>query len=428
MSNLVDDLRRFLDQSPTPYHAVANAKAQLLAHGYQELQESEAWNIAPSGRYFLQRRDASIIAIKMGEANPMQSGLRIIGAHTDSPTLKIKPRPDLQNCSYGQLGVEVYGGVLLNPWFDRDLSIAGRVACRYGDEIRQVLVNFERPVASIPSLAIHLDRAANAGKEINPQTHMRPILWQGADERDFRALLAEQIGKKDSPIQPDDILGHDLSFYDVQPSATVGIDSDFLASARLDNLLSSFLGLRALLECEPKAPAIVALYDHEEVGSTSDIGANSNMLPSLIERLFPEVETRHRVVANSCLFSVDNAHGIHPNFAHKHDENHAPKLNGGPVIKVDAGQSYATSSETAALVQWLAQSVGAPVQHYVTRADLRCGSTIGPMSAAKTGIRTVDLGLATLAMHSIREFGGAKDVVHMHAILKAFLNTQTLGI
>lgn len=421
---LTADLLEFLNASPTPYHAVESVKKALHEAGFSRLNEGQPWDIKQAGRYYIERRNASIIAFKMGDAAFAETGFRIIGAHTDSPTLKVKPNPDIKSHSYSQLGVEVYGGVLLSPWFDRDLSIAGRVTYFDGDELRNALINFKRPIAVIPSLAIHLDRTANSGRELNPQTQMKPILMQGDEASSFKQLLIKELASNQIVVDEAAILEYDLSFYDTQPAATVGINNEFIASARLDNLLSCYVGLQAFLDSEDKTGSMLALFDHEEVGSTSAVGANSNMLPALFERLCPSVEERHRALANSVMFSVDNAHGIHPNFASKHDEGHAPKLNSGPVIKVDASQSYATEAETAGLVQWLAKQADVPFQRYVTRADMRCGSTIGPMSAAKTGIKTVDIGVPTFAMHSIRELAGTNDTKHLHAILENYLNTR----
>lgn len=427
MSNLNNKLMKFLQASPTPYHAVFNVKTALQENGFTEIHERNEWQLQPGGRYYVCRRDASIIAFKYGKADMLEHGLRIIGAHTDSPTLKVKPRPEIRSQSYLQLGIEVYGGALLNPWFDRDLSLAGRVTCKNGEHIEHHLLNFQRPIAVIPSLAIHLDRNVNAGRNINPQEHMNPILLQSTGKETLRELLQQQLAEQGVAVAEEDILEHDLCFYDVQPPSLVGLKEEFLASARIDNLLSSFIGLEALLEnvnSDSDMTCLLGLYDHEEVGSQSDIGANGNMLPALLERLCPDPQRRHRILASTCLWSVDNAHGIHPNFANRHDERHGPLLNKGPVIKVDANQSYATSTETAGLVQYLAAGAEVPLQRYVTRADMRCGSTIGPMSAAKTGIKTVDIGVATFAMHSVRELAGADDPAHLKNLLVAYLKSR----
>lgn len=408
--------------SPTPYHAVDRVKSKLLAAGFVQVNEADEWSLAPGGRYFLCRRDASIIAFRYGRAPLAEQGLRIIGAHTDSPALKVKPTPEKYSQGYFQLGVEVYGGVLLNPWFDRDLSLAGRVAVRSGGKLCHLLVDFVAPIATIPSLAIHLDRSANEGRTINPQEHMAVLLSQAnKGDKTFADILARQLRKQGEEIEAADILDFDLSFYDVQKPAVVGLDQSFVASARLDNLLSCFVGLEALVHSSGDQSAVLALFDHEEVGSQSNTGARSNMLTSFFERLMPNPESRYRMLDRSFFVSVDNAHGIHPNYPAKHDEAHGPKLNHGPVVKYDANQSYATSSESASVIKLLAAEAGVPLQIYVTRADMRCGSTIGPMSAASTGITTVDMGVPTFAMHSIRELAGVKDIDYLHAILSKYL-------
>lgn len=428
-SSLCKTIMEWLDASPTPYHAVECVRKALEANGYAELNEGAAWSIQPDGKYFVTRRDASIVAFRHGSANLTDSGLRIVGAHTDSPVLKVKPKPEKLSQGYLQLGVEVYGGVLLAPWFDRDLSLAGRVTIKDGHGLRNVLINFERPIATIPSLAIHLDRTANEGRALNAQEQMRPVLLQNPEPGlTFKTLLARELERHgEKGIKEDHILDFDLCFYDTQKSARIGLAEEFLASARLDNLLSCFVSLNAFLNSAGDQSAVLALFDHEEVGSQSHIGAQGNLLTAFIERLMPASEARFRILHQSLMLSVDNAHGIHPSFPHKHDEGHGPKLNAGPVIKYDANQGYATSPETAALIKVLAEQCGAPYQVYVTRADMRCGSTIGPMTSAKAGIRTVDIGLPTFAMHSIRELAGTKDLEHMNDIIERYFEMGDLS-
>lgn len=427
--DLTQQLMNFLDAAPTPYHAVHKVRDQLVAHGFEGLHERESWQLKPGGKYFVTRRDASILAFVYGTQPLTEDGLRIIGAHTDSPTLKVKPQPEKLAQGYLQLGIETYGGVLLNPWFDRDLSIAGRVTLKGAQGLEHRLINFERPVAVIPSLAIHLDRSANENRSVNPQEQMRPLILQTDNAQvKFRTLLAKELERTGIPVPEADILEFDLNFYDVQRAAFVGLEEEFLASARIDNLLSCCAGLQALLHSSGEHSAVLALFDHEEVGSRSDIGADSNLLSSFIERLAPTPELRYRLLANSMLMSVDNAHGIHPNFPQKHDERHGPLLNRGPVIKTDANQSYATSSASAGYVRLLAEQANVPLQSYVTRADMRCGSTIGPMTAAGVGLQTVDLGVPTFAMHSIRELAGSRDFAYLCAILEQYLESGSVSL
>lgn len=428
-SPLCKKIMAWIDASPTPYHAVETARRELQAAGYIELKEGDQWQVRAGGRYFVTRRDASIVAFRHGNADLIENGLRIVGAHTDSPALKVKPKPEKISHGYFQLGVEVYGGVLLAPWFDRDLSLAGRVTVKDEAGLRHLLVNFERPIAIIPSLAIHLDRTANEGRALNAQEQMRPVLLQNPEPGlTFKALLARELANSGNTLNENDILDFDLSFYDTHKAAVVGLEEEFLASARLDNLLSCFVGLNAFLSAEGDQSAVLALFDHEEVGSQSHIGAQGNLLTALIERLAPQTEARFRMLHNSLMISVDNAHGIHPSFPHKHDEGHGPRLNAGPVIKYDANQGYATSTETAALVKMLAERCGAPYQAFVTRADMRCGSTIGPMTSAKAGIRTVDIGLPTFAMHSIRELAGTKDLDYLDDIIESYFEMRDFSI
>lgn len=279
---------------------------------------------------------------------------RLVGAHTDSPCLRVKPQPELHRKGYFQLGVEVYGGALLNPWFDRDLSLAGRVSWEDAQgELHSSLIDFGRPVAIIPSLAIHLDREANKTRSINAQTFLPVVLGQTETRPDFRELLAAEL-QRQGGCAPARVLDHELCFYDCQPAALIGLQEEFLASARLDNLLSCHIGLRSLLDATAGPGQVLVCNDHEEVGSMSASGAQGPMLKQWFERLLPDPSRRNRALAASMLISADNAHGVHPNFADRHDDNHGPLLNAGPVIKINANQRYASNSETAALFRQLA--------------------------------------------------------------------------
>lgn len=414
------NLIQFLNSSPTPYHAVATMSDRLQKAGYKILNESETWTLKTGGKYFVTRNKSSIIAFTLGKQD---RGVRMVGTHTDSPCLKVKPHPEIKKYSYFQLGVEVYGGVLLNPWYDRDLSIAGRVQYINGqNELCQQLINFEKPIAVIPSLAIHLDREANNGRAVNPQTDILPILFQltGDEKVDFRELLKEELARQ-GYTDSQSVIGYDLSFYDTQSAAVIGLKNDFIASARLDNLLSCFVGLDALINSTTSdSTALLVCNDHEEVGSVSTTGAQGPFLKSVLERIYGNGESLTLAMSQSMLISTDNAHGIHPNYANKHDKHHAPILNRGAVIKVNANQRYATSDETAAIYQMLCQQTNSQVQHFVTRSDMACGSTIGPLTAGLLGIRTLDLGLPTFGMHSIRELAGTQDAFELSKTLVKF--------
>ena len=418
-------LLEFLRSSPTPFHATRNIANQLLAAGFIPLYEGDNWQLESGKRYLVTRNDSSIIAFVYGKSALLDSGIRMLGAHTDSPCLKVKPRAELNRRSYFQLGVEVYGGALLGPWYDRDLSMAGRVTfCDKNDEIASALVDFERPVAVVPSLAIHLDREANSGRAINAQKDIIPLLLQLSAEDaalpDFRGLLRAELVRQQPQLAIKQVLDYEISLYDTQPPALVGFEQDFIASARLDNLLSCFIGLQALLNADAEVSSLLICTDHEEVGSASCCGAKGPMLQQFLERLLPDGEDRARVIERSMMISADNAHGIHPNFMDKHDENHGPLLNRGPVIKVNANQRYATTSETSAFFRLMCKRADVPVQAFVARTDMGCGSTIGPVVASEIGVKTIDVGAPTFAMHSIRELAGVNDGWYLYRAVVEF--------
>lgn len=416
-------LMSFLDAAPTPFHAVGAMVKELSKAGFERLDESEAWQLQPGGRYFVVRSGSSIIAFSVGRESLPGRGLRMVGAHTDSPCLRIKPNPELTGQGYLRLGVEVYGGVLLNPWFDRDLSIAGKVVWKdRAGQVRSGLINFKRPIAVIPSLAIHLDREANSNRSINPQTDIPPVIQLLAQDArgDFVNILKEQIEADNANAEVAELLHHELSLFDTQPAALVGYRDEFIASARLDNLLSCYTGLQALLSGDDQHTSLLICTDHEEVGSTSAIGAQGPMLQAVLERLMPNGEDRSRAIAASLLVSADNAHGVHPNYSAKHDGTHWPILNRGPVLKINANQRYATNSESGGLFRDICNQAGVALQTFVNRTDLGCGSTIGPLTAAAVGVNTLDVGVPTFGMHSIRELAGSDDAFALYHALQAF--------
>ncbi|PUA29797.1 MAG: M18 family aminopeptidase [Cellvibrio sp. 79] len=407
-------LLQFLQASPTPFHATRNLANRLLENGFKQLYEGDAWNLVPGNRYLVTRNDSSIIAFVYGKSPLLETGIRMIGAHTDSPCLKVKPRAELNRRGYFQLGVEVYGGALLGPWYDRDLSMAGRVSYRdTSGQIASALIDFERAIAVIPSLAIHLDREANNLRTINAQKDIVPLLLQLPAEDtvlpDFRSLLHAELQRQQPALPIAQVLDYEISLYDTQPPAFIGLERDFIAGARIDNLLSCYIGLESLLQADDEVSSLLICTDHEEVGSASCCGAKGPMLQQFLERLLPDVDQRVRVIERSMMISADNAHGVHPNFMDKHDESHGPLLNRGPVIKVNANQRYATTSETSALFRVFCERAGVPVQAFVARTDMGCGSTIGPVVASEVGVKTIDVGCPTFAMHSIRELAGTKD-------------------
>jgi aspartyl aminopeptidase len=419
------ELCDFISRATTPFHAVAQLSRHLEAGGFAKLGEDGVKDLQPGGRYFVTRNDSSIIAFICGRESPPIEGMRMVGAHTDSPCLMVKPSPEKLRNGYFQLGVQVYGGVLLNPWFDRDLSLAGRVSFQCGDgKLRTALVDYREPVATIPSLAIHLDREANKDRTVNPQTDVLPILFQqpGTDPTDFRSLLKARLLEEHPDCNVQQVLDYELGFYDTQAPAVIGLQQEFIASARLDNLLSCFVGLQSLLHSDGAASSLLVCNDHEEVGSLSAAGAQGPMLSSLLKRLAGSEQAYAELVERSLMISADNSHAIHPNFADKHDDNHGPLMNHGPVIKVNANQRYASNSETTGFFRMLAAAEEVSVQSFVVRSDMGCGSTIGPITAGGTGIRTIDVGAPTLGMHSIRETAGTRDAWDLNRLLRRFYN------
>jgi len=417
-----NDLIEFLDRSPTPWHAVNTMKSRLDAAGFQQLDERDTWSLEQGQGYYVIRNGSSIIAFRTGENSPVEAGIRMVGAHTDSPCLKVKPNPEIRRKGFFQLGVEVYGGVLLNPWFDRDLSLAGRVTVLDEDgQVKDTLVNFKKPVAIIPSLAIHLDREANSSRTVNAQTDLPPVMMQvpETDTTTFADLLKTQIASE-AGINADKVLGYELSFYDAQGASTVGLREEFLASSRLDNLLSCYIGLESLMNASGDEPALLVCNDHEEVGSMSAEGAQGPFLSNVLDRWCGA--DKARTIARSMMISADNAHGIHPNYMDRHDENHGPVLNQGPVIKVNHNQRYATNSRSAALYRHISDELGLPHQSFVVRSDMGCGSTIGPLTAGTLGITTLDIGVPQFAMHSIRELVGTRDGFTLYRVLKAYMD------
>ncbi|GGX82248.1 putative M18 family aminopeptidase 2 [Litchfieldella qijiaojingensis] len=425
----LERLLSFLHDSPTPWHAVANMSKRLEQAGFRRLDETQSWKLAPGERVYVTRNDSSLVAVQLPD-DRLQA-LRMIGAHTDSPGLRLKPNAAQVNSGWLQLGVEVYGGSLLAPWFDRDLGMAGRVHLRREDgRLQGVLLNVARPVAIVPSLAIHLDREANDGRAINPQTQMAPVLLQGGEKGDIERLLQRWLYEQHN-IEKADILDFELALYDTQPPARVGVEGELIASARLDNLLSCFVGLEALLASDGRQGAVLVANDHEEVGSASACGAQGPFLGDVLRRVNALLggegeESFIRLIQASRLISCDNAHALHPNFADKHDAGHGPAINGGPVIKVNANQRYATNSATSAMFRDVCREAGVPVQTFVTRADMACGSTIGPITATELGVPTLDVGIAQWGMHSIRETAGSQDVAYLTRALTAFVNRTEL--
>jgi aspartyl aminopeptidase len=410
----------FLDASPTPFHACASAAALLDDAGFRRLDERDRWPGTSGACYLI--RGGSLIAWHTGDDPDPAAPFRIVGAHTDSPGLRIKPNPDLVSQGWQQLGVEVYGGPLLASWVDRDLGLAGRVAVRDGTDTGTRLLQVDEPLLRVSELAIHLNRGVNAdGLVLNPQLHLAPHWGLGDRPGDLRAFLADRLA-----VARADVLGWDLMAHDLTPARRIGLDRALIASARLDNQATCYAGVRALIRAG-RTPhrTLLALFDHEEVGSVSERGAQSTLLATTVERIVLAAgggrEDLLRALAGTVIASGDMAHATHPNYPDRHEPNHRIAMNGGPVLKINNQLRYATDAVGAAAFELACAQAGVPVQRFVVRSDLPCGSTVGPITSALTGATTVDFGAPTLSMHSVRELCGVADQLMYADALTAFL-------
>jgi aspartyl aminopeptidase len=416
MSANAQGLCEFIDASPSPFHVCVTVAERLRAAGFRELAEDDAW---PATGDFFVVRAGSLVAWR-GEADPGVP-FRIVGAHTDSPNLRVKQHPDRFVVGWRVVALQPYGGAWLNSWLDRDLGLSGRLSVRSGDGLEHRLVRIDEPILRVPQLAIHLaeDRKSVS---LDPQRHVNAVWGVGSGPRSFLDYVAGQV-----EVDADDVLGFDLMTHDLTPSTLAGADGDLVSAPRLDNQCTCYAGLEALLAAEPADYLpVLAFFDHEEVGSQSDHGAQSELLPTVLERIVLAAgggrEDFLRRLPGSMVASGDMAHATHPNYPERHEQGHLIEVNAGPVLKVQPNLRYATDGRTAATFALACRQAGVPLQRYEHRADLPCGSTIGPMTSARTGIPTADVGAAQLAMHSAREVMGADDVAAYSAALRAFLS------
>ncbi len=422
------DLLDFIDASPSPWHAVNSVEQRLLKHGFTRLEEAQAWQLKPTGRYYVVRGGASIIAFTLGSQTLSDSGFRMVGAHTDSPGLRLKPHAAFGSDGLVRIGVEVYGGPILATFTDRDLSVAGRVTVRTTSGFETRLLKFDDALLRLPNLAIHMNREVNdKGLKLNKQTELPLIFGIGEDgveaDRQFINHLASSL-----EVKADNILTWELNVFDTQKGVIWGANQEFIADSQLDNLASCHAALTALLATEnPKSTCVCALFDHEEVGSESAAGASGSFLSDVINRIaansHADDESRLRALAQSFFISADMAHAYHPNYPSAYEPCHHALVNKGPVIKTNANQRYSTDADTAARFITLCETAGVPYQQYVHRTDLGCGSTIGPIIASRLGVPSVDVGSPMWAMHSIRESAGVLDHSYMIAVLKAMFNS-----
>ncbi|MEU6661557.1 M18 family aminopeptidase [Streptomyces sp. NPDC046821] len=419
---LTDDLMSFLSASPSPYHAVANAAARLEKAGFRQVPETDAWDGTTGGKYVI--RGGAIVAWYVPEGAAPHTPYRIVGAHTDSPNLRVKPLPDMGSQGWRQIAVEIYGGPLLNSWLDRDLGLAGRLTLRDGSSR---LVNVDRALLRVPQLAIHMDRSVHSdGLKLDKQKHMQPIWGLGNDvhEGDLIRFLEDEYG-----LDEGSVTGWDLMTHSVEAPSYLGRDKELVAGPRMDNLLSVHAATAALaaVSATPDLPYIpvLAAFDHEENGSQSDTGADGPLLGTVLERsVFARggsYEDKARAFAGTVCLSSDTGHAVHPNYAERHDPTHHPRAGGGPILKVNVNNRYATDGSGRAVFAAACEKAGVPFQSFVSNNSMPCGTTIGPITAARHGIKTVDIGVAILSMHSVRELCSADDPVMLANALAAFL-------
>src|ERR1700712_5440332 len=415
MNEQTQDLADFMIASPTPYHVVGEAGRRLSAAGFIEQQESAPWTAEQGGRFLV--RDGTILAWYLPTGVEPGTAMRVFAAHTDSPTLKVKPRPDVGRAGWRQVAVEIYGGALWNSWLDRDLGLAGRLAMFDGST---VLVDVRRPLLRVPQLAIHLDRQVNQGLPLDSQQHMLPIWGLGEPgEGELLSFLSDEVG-----VDPADVAAHDLVVNDLTPPATLGRSQELLAAPRLDNLASVHAGVTALIAAAGSPPAVIPVFvgfDHEEIGSESATGASGPLLENLLTRLAGGFDARGEAFSRARCLSVDVTPAAPPNYLERYAPTHQALPNGGPTLKVNANQRYATDAPGAAAWHRACRAADVPSQVFVGRNTVPCGSTVGPLLATRLGIRTVDVGIPVLSMHSSRELCGVDDPGYLAAAATAFL-------
>ncbi len=415
----------YIDDSPSPWHAVHTSEKALSENGFSELIEGDVWSLQRNGRYYVKRDDSSIIAFTVAANDLAQDGFRLIGAHTDSPGLRIKPKPDNKQHGVNRLGVEVYGGALLATFTDRDLSLAGRVHINQNGKLASKLIHFKKPFLRLPNLAIHMNPKVNTdGLKLNKQTELPLLLSIASDQPALVDLLAAELN-----VDACAISAWELHACDTQSGALYGLNEEFYANSQLDNLASCHAGLSALLSDASLNSSqfnVCAFFDHEEVGSNSHKGADGSFLPDVLERIAGSLEMSaedyKRALSNSFMISADMAHAYQPNFPSAYEPEHKVLVNQGPVIKVNANIRYASNSASQARFIQLCEQADVPYQQYSHRTDIGCGSTIGPMTSARLGINTVDVGCPMWAMHSIRESAGVLDHQYITRVFTQFFS------
>jgi len=417
----------FVYDSPTAFHAVSTVKNILNNCGFKEVKEEEKWNLEKGGKYFVTKNDSAIAAFVVGKGNVEESGFKIIGSHTDSPTFRIKPAPEMiSEGSYVKLNTEVYGGPILNTWLDRPLSVAGRVTLKSHSVLHPEtrLVNINRPILIIPNLAIHMNKNVNQGIELNKQKDTLPLMAHVNETFESGNYLLNAIAEE-LKVEVSQIIDFDLFLYEYEKGSIIGLNNEFISCGRLDDLSMVHASLEALTRVEAvEGTNVMVAFDNEEVGSSTKQGGDSQFLSNLLERIMisqgKSREDFFRALARSFMISADLAHAVHPNSGEKHDPIIRPLINKGPVIKISASQSYTTDSNSDAVYEEICKIAGVPVQKFVNRSDERGGSTIGPISSTHLDIRSVDMGSPILAMHSIRELAGVLDHTYVTKSFEEF--------
>ena len=417
-SKYAKDILKLIDKSPTAYHVIENIKGILDAADFIGLKESEIWKLEEGGQYYVTRNDSSIIAFTIPKAD--YKGFKIVASHSDSPCPKLKENPEMRKNGYVRLNVEKYGGMLLAPWFDRPLSVAGRILVRDGKEIRSILVNLDKDVAIIPSLAIHMNREANKGYSYSFQKDMLPIVCTSEEDKTIISLIADEAG-----VDEDSIIGKDLFMYIRDKGVIWGVGDEFVGSSRLDDQECVWTSLSGFTESEnAEYVKMLCVFDNEEVGSRTKQGADSDFLENLISRINDNLgrsrEKYYTAYANSFMISADNAHALHPAHTDKYDPVQSPKMNEGIVLKFSARQSYTTDAISSAYVRRICEDDNIPYQIFVNHSDEPGGSTLGNLSNSHVSVNTADIGLAQLAMHYAFETAGIKDIEAMRKFIKAF--------
>lgn len=424
-----EGLINYLKAGPSPFH-VTDKTAQILKdNGFKELNIKDKWSLKENEKYYVIKNDSALIAFETDNKEKLKNGFNIIGAHIDSPAIKIKPQPEFEDEKYYlKLNTEVYGGPILNTWFDRPLTLAGRVSVLKEEKLENIKINFKEPLMIIPNIAIHMNRKVNEGQKIDKQNDLLPIIKTINDDQNIKNYLINLIAKK-LKIKNNKIIDFDLYLRDTEDPIILGSEKEFLNAGQIDDLGMAHAGLKALINCNKKTGFnLLTLFDNEEIGSNTDVGADSPLLSNLLERIVYAFNYKRedylQIIENSFMISADMAHALHPNYTDKHDPTNKPIINKGPTLKISSNRSYTTDSYSGGYIKKICKENKIDYQHFVNHSNQRGGSTIGPLNLRHLGVKSVDIGNPVLAMHSIRELYGLKDHEEMIRLMTAFYNDQ----